>query len=59
MGELPTEAAGQTGFRGVPPIWLGDDGSVVERVIERLCARSGLLDDAGRYAHTTAGPAAV
>jgi len=33
------------------PIWLGDNSSVMKRVIERLYACSGLLNDAGQYAY--------
>lgn len=33
------------------PIWLGDKSSVCTRVIERLYAASGLLNDAGQYAY--------
>ncbi len=33
------------------PIWLGDNSSVTKRVIERLYACSGLLNDAGQYAY--------
>jgi len=32
------------------PIWLGDNSSVTKRVIERLYAQSGLLNDHGQYA---------
>jgi len=32
------------------PIWLGDNGSVTKRVIERLYACSSLLNEAGQYA---------
>lgn len=32
------------------PIWLGDKSSVATRVIERLYAQSGLLNEAGQYA---------
>ena len=32
------------------PIWLGDNSSVTKRVIERLYALSGLLNDNGQYA---------
>ncbi|MDX1448583.1 MAG: flavodoxin family protein [Acidimicrobiia bacterium] len=32
------------------PIWLGDKSSVATRVIERLYAQSGLLNDEGQYA---------
>jgi multimeric flavodoxin WrbA len=32
------------------PIWLGDNSSVTKRVIERLYALSGLLNDDGQYA---------
>jgi multimeric flavodoxin WrbA len=32
------------------PIWLGDNSSVMKRVIERLYACSSLLNDAGQYA---------
>ncbi|CRK57424.1 BRAMP [Alloactinosynnema sp. L-07] len=32
------------------PIWLGDNSSVTKRIIERLYALSGLLNDAGQYA---------
>lgn len=32
------------------PIWLGDKSSVATRVIERLYAQSGILNDAGQYA---------
>src|SRR5258708_34305475 len=33
------------------PIWLGDNSSVMKRVIERLYACSHLLNDAGQYAY--------
>ncbi|MBL1094724.1 MULTISPECIES: flavodoxin family protein [Streptomyces] len=33
------------------PIWLGDNSSVTKLVIERLYAGSGLLNNAGQYAH--------
>ena len=33
------------------PIWLGDNSSVLKRVIERLYACSSLLNDAGQYAY--------
>jgi multimeric flavodoxin WrbA len=33
------------------PIWLGDNSSVMKRVIERLCACSGLLNEAGQYSY--------
>lgn len=33
------------------PIWLGARSSVLTRVIERLYAMSGLLNDAGQYAY--------
>lgn len=33
------------------PIWLGDNSSIMKRVIERLYACSGLLNDAGQYAY--------
>ena len=33
------------------PIWLGDNGSVTKRVIERLYACSHLLNEAGQYAY--------
>jgi len=33
------------------PIWLGEKSSVATRVIERLYACSGLLNDAGQYAY--------
>jgi multimeric flavodoxin WrbA len=33
------------------PIWLGDNGSVTKRVVERLYACSSLLNDAGQYAY--------
>ncbi len=33
------------------PIWLGDNGSVTKRVIERLYACSSLLNEAGQYAY--------
>lgn len=33
------------------PIWLGDNSSVMKRVIERLYACSTLLNDAGQYAY--------
>ena len=32
------------------PIWLGDNSSVMKRIIERLYACSSLLNDAGQYA---------
>jgi len=31
------------------PIWLGDNSSVTKRVIERLYALSGMVNDAGQY----------
>ncbi|GAU69276.1 hypothetical protein SSP35_11_00950 [Streptomyces sp. NBRC 110611] len=33
------------------PIWLGDNSSVLKRVVERLYACSGLLNDQGQYAY--------
>jgi multimeric flavodoxin WrbA len=33
------------------PIWLGDNSSVMKRVIERLYACSGILNAAGQYAY--------
>lgn len=33
------------------PIWLGDNSSVMKRVIERLYGCSGLLNSAGQYAY--------
>lgn len=33
------------------PIWLGDNSSVMKRVIERLYGNSSLLNDAGQYAY--------
>lgn len=33
------------------PIWLGDNSSVMRRVIERLYASSSTLNDAGQYAY--------
>jgi multimeric flavodoxin WrbA len=33
------------------PIWLGDNSSVMKRVIERLYACSSLLNDSGQYAY--------
>lgn len=33
------------------PIWLGDNSSVMKRVIERLYGCSGILNDAGQYAY--------
>ena len=33
------------------PIWLGDNSSVMKRVVERLYGCSGLLNDAGQYAY--------
>ena len=33
------------------PIWLGDNSSIMKRVIERLYACSSLLNDAGQYAY--------
>ena len=33
------------------PIWLGDNSSVMKRVIERLYACSSLLNDKGQYAY--------
>ena len=32
------------------PIWLGDNASVTKRIIERLYALSGVLNDEGQYA---------
>src|SRR6478735_10807964 len=31
------------------PIWLGDNSSVTKRVIERICALSGELNEKGQY----------
>lgn len=33
------------------PIWLGDNSSVMKRVVERLYACSSLLNEAGQYAY--------
>ncbi|WP_338930671.1 flavodoxin family protein [Streptomyces netropsis] len=33
------------------PIWLGDNSSVMKRVVERLYACSGILNDRGQYAY--------
>ncbi|MFF4894334.1 flavodoxin family protein [Micromonospora chersina] len=33
------------------PIWLGDNSSVMKRVVERLYGCSGLLNEAGQYAY--------
>ncbi|WP_031098542.1 flavodoxin family protein [Streptomyces sp. NRRL S-15] len=33
------------------PIWLGDNSSVIKRLIERLYGCSSLLNDAGQYAY--------
>ncbi|QNG21150.1 flavodoxin family protein [Rhodococcus triatomae] len=33
------------------PIWLGDNSSVMRRVIERLYGYSGVLNDKGQYAY--------
>ncbi len=33
------------------PVWLGDNSSVMKRVIERLYACSSLLNEAGQYAY--------
>lgn len=33
------------------PVWLGDNSSVMKRVVERLYASSGVLNDAGQYAY--------
>jgi multimeric flavodoxin WrbA len=33
------------------PIWLGEKSSVATRVVERLYACSGILNDAGQYAY--------
>src|SRR5690606_15021972 len=33
------------------PIWLGDNSSVMKRVIERLYGCSGSLNDVGQYAY--------
>ncbi|MFP3992532.1 flavodoxin family protein [Streptomyces sp. E11-3] len=33
------------------PVWLGDNSSVLKRVIERLYACSGILNDQGQYAY--------
>ncbi|MDV8009185.1 flavodoxin family protein [Rhodococcus sp. IEGM 1318] len=35
----------------VGPIWLGDNSSVMKKVIERLYACSAILNDAGQYAY--------
>jgi multimeric flavodoxin WrbA len=40
------------------PIWLGDNSSVMKRVIERLYACSSLLNDNGQYAYYRGSPAA-
>ena len=51
MGELPARAAGRVGGQGVPPIWLGVNSLVAKRVVERLYACSGILNDQGQYAY--------
>ena len=33
------------------PIWLGDNSSVMKRVVERLYGCSGVLNEAGQYAY--------
>ena len=33
------------------PIWLGDNSSVMKRVVERLYGCSGILNEAGQYAY--------
>jgi multimeric flavodoxin WrbA len=33
------------------PVWLGDNSSVMKRVVERLYGCSGVLNDAGQYAY--------
>ena len=33
------------------PVWLGDNSSVMKRVVERLYGCSGMLNDAGQYAY--------
>lgn len=33
------------------PIWLGDNSSMMKKIIERLYACSGLLNEAGQYAY--------
>jgi multimeric flavodoxin WrbA len=33
------------------PIWLGDNSSIMKKVIERLYAGSHLMNDAGQYAY--------
>lgn len=33
------------------PIWLGDNSSVMKRIIERLYGNSGLLNEQGQYAY--------
>ncbi|WP_024799492.1 flavodoxin family protein [Nocardia sp. BMG51109] len=33
------------------PIWLGDNSSVMKKVVERLYASSGILNDRGQYAY--------
>nr|WP_175408243.1 flavodoxin family protein [Streptomyces sp. TRM64462] len=33
------------------PVWLGDNSSVMKRVVERLYSCSALLNDAGQYAY--------
>jgi multimeric flavodoxin WrbA len=33
------------------PVWLGDNSSVMKRVIERLYGNSSLLNDSGQYAY--------
>ncbi|MBB5915948.1 multimeric flavodoxin WrbA [Nocardia transvalensis] len=33
------------------PIWLGDNSSVMKKVVERLYANSGTLNDRGQYAY--------
>lgn len=33
------------------PIWLGDNGSVTKRIVERLYAMSGLFNDVGQYVY--------
>ncbi|TWE21538.1 hypothetical protein FB465_6721 [Kitasatospora atroaurantiaca] len=44
-------SAGQIGCQSVPPIWLGDNSSVMKQVIERLYACSSILNSEGQYAY--------
>jgi hypothetical protein len=48
---LDAQSPSSTEPRLAGPIWLGDNSSVMKRVIERLYACSSLLNEVGQYAY--------